>query len=362
VTDAAVPAPLDAPVPAPPSEREAPALPADPTTRVIGGVWFAVFAACGFVVVRRVLDLDFGTENPRVLLLIRLAAFVVPGYPALLGLYALGTGRRPAQAYDPFELPLEGWWYATLATLTWRELKRFFFHPVLYVVFAVFLVFNGVLLQLVLAHYSDLQRAAADPASFYITTHTFMWLALVMLCPAITMRLLAEEQRLGTLEMLLTAPVTNLQVVLSKFVAAMAYFVAMIATTAAYQVILAQFTSEWEWGPVLLGYVGVVLGGCVFISIGLFFSSVTRSQILAYVLTLCVLFVMVLFVPFAAQMNAFATVEEWIRAVARHVNVLHHQGEMARGLLSFTSLTFYCTTTIFFLFLAVRGVESHRWR
>lgn len=365
MSDAAVPSPNDAPLPAPgeapPPAAAAPAS-GDPTTRVIGGVWFAVFALIGFVVVRRVVGLDFGTENPRVLVLIRLAAFVVPAYPALLGLYALATGRRPPQASDPFGLPLEGWWYTTLATMTWREVKRFFFHPIVYVVFAVFLVINGVIMQKVLDFYADLAGEAMQPASYWVTTNFYLWLALAMLCPAITMRLLAEEQRLGTLEMLLTAPVTDLQVVLSKFAAAMAFFTGMVGTTAAYQVVLAQFTNEWEWGPVLLGYFGLILGGGVFISIGLFFSSVTKSQVLAYVMTLCVLFSMVVFVPFAAQATALAVVEEWLRSVARHVNLLHHQGEMARGILSWTDLTFYCTTTMFFLFLAVRGVESHRWR
>ena len=136
----------------------------------------------------------------------------------------------------------------------------------------------------------------------------------------------------------------------------------MIGTTAAYQIVLAQYTNEWEWGPVLLGYFGLLLGGGVFVSIGLFFSSVTKSQVLAYVTTLCVLFSLVWLVPVIAQWTALATVEDWIRSVARHVNLLHHQGEMGRGILSWTDLTFYCTTTVFFLFLAVRGVESHRWR
>ena len=110
-----------------------------------------------------------------------------------------------------------------------------------------------------------------------------MWFTLAILCPAITMRLLAEEQRLGTLEMLLTAPVTDIQVVLSKFTGAMVFYLFMIATTASYQLIFKAYSTEWDWGPVLAAYLSLTLAGAVFISLGLVFSSLTKSQILAFV-------------------------------------------------------------------------------
>jgi ABC-2 type transport system permease protein len=97
-------------------------------------------------------------------------------------------------------------------------------------------------------------------------------------------------------------------------------------------------------------------------SLGLFFSSITKSQVLAFIFTFFPLFAAIYFFPYLADMTAVAPMEDWIRNVARHVNLLDHQKQMARGIVSFSNLVFYATTTIFFLFLAVRGVESHRWK
>jgi ABC-2 type transport system permease protein len=106
----------------------------------------------------------------------------------------------------------------------------------------------------------------------------------------------------------------------------------------------------------------LLLGGSVFMSLGLFFSSITKSQVLAFFFTMFPLFAAVYFFPYLADMASVAQFDDWIRNTARHANILHHQKQMARGIVSSSNLVFFCTTTVFFLFLAVRGVESHRWR
>jgi ABC-2 type transport system permease protein len=332
--------------------------------RIIGGLCFALSTLILVLLVRRVSNQDFGTENTRVLFLIRAAAFLVPGYPALLGLVTLLTGRRPRYSLNPFGLPFEPWWYSTLGALTWRETKRFFFHPIAYVALGAFLAINGVLMRFILDYYAGASGTESFdlPASYWITSHPYLWVTLAILCPAITMRLLSEEQRLGTLEMLLTAPVTEIQVVLSKFLSAMLFFLIMILLTVGYQGVVASYATDWEWGPVLSAYLGLLLGGGIFMSLGLFFSSITKSQVLAFIFTFFPLFAAIYFFPYLADMTAVAPMEDWIRNVARHVNLLDHQKQMARGIVSFSNLVFYATTTIFFLFLAVRGVESHRWK
>lgn len=331
-------------------------------TRILGGVWAVVWAVAGVLLARRVFQLDFGAENPRVLTVIRAASVVVPAYPALLGLYVALTGRRPPVRFDPLRLPFQPWWYETLGALTWREVRRVFFHPVAYVVLFVFLLMNGFLFTLLLGAYAGPLSFGRDfelPASHFVTENGWLWMSLVLICPALTMRLLAEEQREGTLEMLLTAPVTDIQVVLSKFLGTLTYYLFMTSLTLAYLAILRQYAPEWDWGPVLGGYLGLVLGGALFLSIGVFTSSVTQSQIIAYLLAALPLVGVVLVVP---QFQGAEMLPAWGQAALRHVNVMQHQFEMATGVVQWKSLVFYVSSTVFFLFLAVRGVESRRWR
>ncbi|RMG10052.1 MAG: hypothetical protein D6731_18110, partial [Planctomycetota bacterium] len=338
--------------------------PSSPGTRVLGLLYVLLGGGLLAFLSWRAFAQDFGTENPRVLWTIRVASVALPAYPLLLGLWALIRGRRPPDAVNPFLLPFEGWWFDALGVLAWRELKRYFFHPVAYVVLGVFLSINGVVIRAVLDSYAgfDQFRELSLPASYWITVHTLLWLSLAVLLPAITMRLLAEEDRAGTLEMLLTAPVTEVQVVLSKFLAAFAYTLFMVVMTAAYQFIVKAYSEEWDWGPVLGGYLGLALACGLFVAVGLFFSSITRSQILAYVYPAVVLLFVVVFVPWWADQTAVSDVAERARAFVRYINVLHHQREMAKGILSFSTLTFYVTSTAYFLFLAVRGLEAHKWR
>lgn len=338
---------------------------AEALTRMIGVVYALVFGGVLAVVASRAFGTDFGTENMRVIYVIRLAVVVVPGYPLLLGLIAMATGSAPSQRFNPLGLPFEGWWFGTLSTLTWREVKRFFFHPLAYVILGVFLCFNGAVFRSLFDSYAGASGPVnlPVPASFHITTGVFSWLILAVLCPAITMRLVAEEDRLGTLEMLLTAPVTDIQVVLSKFIGAFSFYLFMIGVTGSYMLLMWAYSNEWDWGPVFTGYLGLALGGGIFISIGLFFSTMTKSQVLAFLFTVLPLLSLVLLVPFFAGMaSGNADFPDWVRASLRHINVMHHQRELAQGIISWSNLTFYGSAITFFLFLSVRGVESHKWR
>jgi len=150
--------------------------------------------------------------------------------------------------------------------------------------------------------------------------------------------------------------------VLSKFFSSMIFFLIMILLTLGYQAVVASYADAWEWGPVLSAYLGLLLGGGIFMSLGLFFSSITKSQVLAFIFTFFPLFAAIYFFPYLADKTAVTPAEDLIRNVARHVNLLDHQKQMARGIVSFSNLVFYGTTTVFFLFLTVRGVESHRWK
>tara|TARA_R110002072_G_scaffold36459_5_gene107412 strand:+ start:1015 stop:2397 length:1383 start_codon:yes stop_codon:yes gene_type:complete len=364
---AAIPAPTPPAAPAPPSPAPAPAA-APPTsggpapnlgTRLVGLAWFLVFAVLGFVLVRRVYGHDFGTTNTRVLSVIRLASIVLTGYPALLGLVALLTGRRPPARFNPLGLPLDSWWYQGLNALTWRELKRVFFHPVAYIVLFVFLVINGFLLAMLIAHFSTAQGGQmSNPASSFLTNNFYLWLSLILICPALTMRLLAEERRTKSLELLLTAPVTETQVVLSKYGAAFCYFAFMTSFSLGYAVLIKTYAVSWDWGPILSGYLGLLLIGSLATSIGIFTSSLTRSQILAYLIAAMVLVFMLVIVGYLIRPGTPPA----LKAVLEHFSVSTHQDQFASGIISWRSLTYFLTSTALFLFLAVRGVAAQGGR
>jgi len=328
-------------------------------TRLVGLAWFLVFAVLGYVLVRRVYGHDFGTTNTRVLSVIRLASIVLTGYPALLGLVTLLTGRRPPARFNPLGIPLDSWWYQGLNALTWRELKRVFFHPVAYIVLFVFLLINGFLLAMLIAHFSTAQGGQmSNPASSFLTNNFYLWLSLILICPALTMRLLAEERRTKSLELLLTAPVTETQVVLSKYGAAFCYFAFMTSFSLGYAALIKTYAVSWDWGPILSGYLGLLLIGSLATSIGVFTSSLTRSQILAYLVAAMVLVFMFLMVGYMVRPGTPATA----KAILEHFSVSTHQDQFASGIISWRSLTYFLTSTALFLFLAVRGVAAQGGR
>lgn len=334
--------------------------PPSPGARVVGAIWLAFGAFLVWFFASQAFGSDLGTENVRLRSVIRAAAVLVPAYPALLGLAALLTGRRPDPRWNVLSLPLEAWWYSTLWTLTWREMKGFFGRPVAYIVIFFWLAVNGYFFLALLEYYGGPDswgKDFQDPPSLYVTGNFVVMFALAFMCPALTMRLLAEESSNGSLEMLLTSPVTDAQVALSKFLGALSFYAAMLLGIAAYLLILRQYATEWDWGPVLGGYLGLLLLGAFFLSIGLFTSSVTDNQIVAFILAVLPnLFLVFIFlvqnvVPF-----------DWAKDVIRHVNVWDLHQEFVKGIVHWRALAFYLSSTIFFLFLAVRGVESHTWR
>lgn len=352
-----------------PLETRAPPLPpADGGVRLIGLLCLAVFGLAAW----KLYEVAFGPglteaiENPRLRLLLQVAALAVPGYPALLGLLALLSGRQPSGRWlpldpNPLGVPFEPWWWSSLGTLTSREIQATLARPVAYMAMFLFLVANGYLFVVLINFYGDemaMSRPLELPAYYWLTNNWILWVSFIIICPAISMRLLAEEAQLGTLEGLFTTPVTHAQVVLSKFAGVMAFFLGMLLLSCGYLAIVAGFSSDWDWGPLLSGYLGLVLAGALFLSMGLFTSSLTRSQVVAFVLSV----VLCLSLWIAPQFMANQLDDEWARAVLQHVDVSRQQEQLAKGLIHWRTLVFYVSSVTFFLFLSVRGAESHTWR
>ena len=344
------------------AEPPRPVAPPRPDVRLVGAIYAVLGLLALYVFAGSVFGGELNTESQAVSGLVKLFSVLLPGYPLALGLAALGTGRAPGVAWNPLRLPFDGWWFRTLGTMTRRELLGILARPTAYIVLFFFFMANGYLFTALIAYYGNpdsLNGNFSVPASYWICSNGITWITLVLICPALTMRLLSEEQRSGTLEMLLTAPVTDAQVVLSKYFGVLVFYTLLIGALLGYVFILRGYASEtdWDWGPVLGGMLGLYLVGCLFLSIGLFASSLTQTQLVAFLVAL--LFTGgVFFLNFA---NGFVE-KPWIKSALRHVDVQALQQDLIKGVVQTSTVAYYVSASIFFLFLAVRGVESHRWR
>jgi len=230
-----------------------------------------------------------------------------------------------------------------------RDLLALFCSPIGYVVIGVFLLVTGVI-ELV----TD-SLAPGKPATLR-EVFEFTPYVLTIVIPAICMRALAEEYRSGTIETLMTAPVSETQLVLGKYLAALIFYVIMLAGTLVYLVLMMIF-GDPDIGAALASYLGLLLAGVSFTAFGLLASSLTRNQIVAWMLGMVPLMLFVWFAAFIVN-----SVEGTLRQAVQHINVLRHLDQFNRGLVTVESVLFFLATAALFLFLTVKVVESRRWR
>ena len=237
-----------------------------------------------------------------------------------------------------------------------RELRSYFVSPLAWVLSACFLFGNGISFAIVVSYLADPRSSGvASPLQVFFGSF-FFWLMLLFLTPLLTMRLISEERRSGTLETLMTAPVSETQVVLAKFSAAFAFYVFLWLPTLAYVVILGQGT-DVDWGPVLAGYLGVLLVGALFLSVGLFGSALSRNQLVAGLLSFVLLLALFTF----GFLDGLTGDETW-QAVIAYGGILEHMDEMSKGIVDSRRLVFYLSGTALFLFLSSRALEQAKWR
>ena len=234
-----------------------------------------------------------------------------------------------------------------------RELRAYFTSPIAYVVLTALLVVNGIYFSVIVSAMNEVEVSFGAPFSPFFGGFIFYWFFMLIVPPVLTMRLLAEEVRSGTLETLMTAPVTDLQVVLGKYLASLAFFVLLWLPTLIYAVYLGLYT-DLDPGPVLSGYLGTLLIGAMFLAAGLFASSLTRNQVVAAVLgftlasTLFTLGLMEYLQPAQAGLWAYFN--------------LHSQMiDFGKGVVDSRSVVYTLSTTLFLLFAAVRALEHRRW-
>jgi len=173
--------------------------------------------------------------------------------------------------------------------------------------------------------------------------------------PAVTMRTFSEEKRSGTFELLLTSPLTDVQIVMGKFLGALGLYALMLLVSGASLGLLFVYGNP-EWRQMATAYLGLLLMGGTFISVGLFFSSVTRNQIVAFVLTFATLL--------------FLWVVNWVadqsgpvlRTIVNALSITDHFDDFSKGVIDTKHVVYYLSFIIFGLFLTAKSVDSERWR
>jgi ABC-2 type transport system permease protein len=234
----------------------------------------------------------------------------------------------------------------TTLAISRREFRSYFNSPVAYFVIAIFLVMVGILFFI--PFFTQDRVSMRD----FFSLVPFL---LIFFGPAITMRLIAEERRSGTIEMLITMPVRDVDVVLGKFFAALMLFIVAMLLTLPYAITISRL-GNLDWGPVIGGYFGMVLLGAAYLSIGLLASSWTENQIIAFVIALFLSMFFLMVDRFIAFLpNAVAPVVEYLSFGA-------HVRNATRGMIDSRDVVFFLSFTVLALFLAFRSLESRRWR
>ncbi len=239
-----------------------------------------------------------------------------------------------------------------------RELFAFFVTPLAWVLITVFLLVQGMHFFLLVDHFASAGQQISDqtPLQAFFGNTVLLYLVLFLLVPPMTMRLFAEERRSGTIESLMTAPVSSLGVVLAKYAAVLTTYVAMWVPTVLYLVILRQ-TGDIDWNVAASAYLGVLLVGGGYLSLGMLMSAITKSQFLALVLT-----AMVILALFILGVGEFVTRDGTLmHDICSHVSVWAHMNDFASGVVDSRRLVFYGSLIVLPFFVTVRAVDAWRW-
>jgi ABC-2 type transport system permease protein len=242
-----------------------------------------------------------------------------------------------------------------LATLS-RELRSYFYSPLAYVVLTCFLFVNGIGFITLVSYLNDAPSAPGAPLEFFFGGTILFWAAILVVGPVLAMRLLSEERRSGTIEVLMTAPVTEGQVVTGKYLAALGFYLFLWLPTLVYAVIIARH-SEVDWGPVVSAYLGVLGIGAVFLAVGTFASALTRNQIVAAIFAFAMVFVLFIF-----GLLEYLANDPNLKEILGYLNLLQHMEDFAKGIVDSRRLVYYVSVTVLFLFFATRALEAKKWR
>jgi gliding motility-associated transport system permease protein len=246
-----------------------------------------------------------------------------------------------------------------------KEIKSYFASPIAYIVIGLFALMYGYFYAVMLYYFvrqsMQMGQFGQGPAPMNVNQQMLrpllqnVTILALFLLPMITMRTYAEEKRSGTIELLLTSPITDFQIIMGKFLGALALYAIMLAVSLVHIAILFKFGTP-EWKPIATAYLGLLLMGGCFISLGLFISSLTKNQVVAATITFAV-FLMLWVITWIGSF-AGPTVE----SLTSYLSIIEQFDDFAKGVVDTSHLIYYFSFITFGLFLTAKSVDSERWR
>jgi ABC-2 type transport system permease protein len=245
-----------------------------------------------------------------------------------------------------------------ILTILGHEIRMLLVSPGTYVAAVTFLAFMGFIFAGILAEYSSTPQENSPAVAFF----ELFWVPVIFMVPLLTMKSISEERRLGTLETLLTTPISTGEVVLGKYGAAYLLYLSLWAGTGGLFFILHRFTQDaflLDLGPMIGGYVFIAVSGLFFIGIGIFASSLSRNQAVAGILGVVMLFALIIGTQLVAglatlNLEVFAP----LKATVEYARVFQHLDDFSRGIVDSRQLIFYGSGACLTLILSVLGLEA----
>ena len=229
-----------------------------------------------------------------------------------------------------------------------REMRSYFTSPIGYIFIAVFLAMSGILFSLF-----TFFSGTSDTSSYFLV----LLFVFVIVIPLLTMKLLSEERKLKTEQILLTSPVSLSGIVLAKFFAAFTMFGAtFLLSELLHFLFLAPFAASLSMGKIIGNVIGILLIGGAFIAIGLFLSSLTESQIVAAISTIGVILFMVLLSALAGRIGS-----DVLRVSVKWLAIMSRFSPFTAGIFDLSAILYYISLAVVFLFLTIRVYEKRRW-
>src|ERR1700704_1325781 len=250
---------------------------------------------------------------------------------------------------------------SNILAIAHKEVRSAFSTPIAYVVILVFSLLWGWFFWVMLIYFNQQSLGAEGQGGANINQQLIRPLflnasvILLFVLPLITMRTYSEEKRSGTIELLLTSPLTDFQIIIGKFLGAMVLYGAMLLVTMIHMALLFSYGNP-EWRPVVTGYLGLLLMGGCFISVGLLISSLTKNQIVSGMVTFAV-FLLLWVINWPASFSGPTT-----QNVLNYLSITDHFDDFTKGILDTKHLVYYFSVMSFGLFLTARSVDTERWK
>lgn len=250
-----------------------------------------------------------------------------------------------------------------IAAIAGKELRSYFASPVAWVLMGLFAFIFGYFFTVFLEMFvrQSMQAQFGGGGTMNINDRVIRGLLqnasviVLFMLPMVTMRTYSEEKRSGTIELLLTSPLTDLEIILGKFIGSVGLYAALLVVTLLHIGILFVYGNP-EWRPIIAGYLGLLLQGASFVAVGLFISSTTKNQMVAGVATFVVLLLFWIISWFAESTGPATS------SILSYLSVTEHFDDFGKGVIDTKHVVYYLSFITFSLFLTLKSVDSERWR